>query len=286
MGQGAVAERQPIVLIPGIQGRWEYLRSAVEALAQSFRVLTFPLSGERTSGVGFDPRLGLDNYAAQVVARLDLERIDRAAICGVSFGGLAAVRFAAKHPERTAALILVSAPGPTWRLRRRHQIYARMPWLFGFLFLAESPFRLRRELAAAFPRRGDRVRFGIQQVRTLIAARLSLSRMAERARLVATIDRVDDYRRIKAPTLVVTGEPHLDRIVPVEGSVEYARLIRGARTAVLERTGHLGSMTRPREFARLVEEFVAALGPPEGGRHDWSVRPKADTAYRRGEYST
>ena len=248
----------PFVLIPGIQGRWQYMRPAVEALAQSFRVLTFPLCGEPTSGVGFDPGLGFDNYVAQVVATLDLQRIDRAAICGVSFGGLAAVRFAATHPERTAALILVSTPGPTWRLRRRHRLYARMPWLFGLLFLAESPFRLRRELAAAFPDRGDRIRFGIRQVRTLFTAPLSLSRMAERARMMSTVDLVDTCRRVKAATLVVTGEPHLDRIVPVESSAEYAHLIPGAQSAVLERTGHLGSMTRPREFASLVEEFVAS----------------------------
>ena len=258
----------PLVLIPGIQGRWEYMRPAVEALAESFRVLTFPLCGERTSGVGFDPRLGLDNYVAQVVAILDLQRIDRATICGVSFGGLAAVRFAARHAERTAALILVSTPGPTWRLSGRHRIYARMPWLFGFLFLAESPFRLRRELAAAFPRLGDRVRFGIRQLRTLMAAPLSLSRMAARARMTSTVDLINDCGRVRAPTLLVTGERDLDRVVPVESSAEYARLMQGARSAVLERTGHLGAMTRPREFARVIDEFVAALGPPEGGRHD------------------
>ena len=270
----------PLVLIPSIQGRWEYMRPAVEALARSFRVLTFPLCGERTSGVGFDSMLGLDNYVAQVVAILETHRIDRAAICGVSFGGLAAVRFAARHPERTTALILASTPGPTWRLRRRHQIYARMPWLFGLLFLAESPFRLRRELVAAFPRRGDRYRFGIQQLRTLFTAPLSLSRMAQRARLVSTVDLVDDSRRVSAPTLVVTGERNLDRIVPVDSSSEYARLIPGARSAVVERTGHLGSMTRPREFARLVEEFVATLGPPEGGRDVQSL--PTVVAYSRG----
>ena len=30
----------PLVLVPGIQGRWEYLGPAVEALAASFRVVT------------------------------------------------------------------------------------------------------------------------------------------------------------------------------------------------------------------------------------------------------
>jgi pimeloyl-ACP methyl ester carboxylesterase len=265
----------PIVLIPGLQGRWEYLGPAVEALAQSFGVLTFPLCGERTSGLAFDSRLGLDNYVAQVVAILDARRIDRSAICGVSFGGLAAVRFAAAHPERAAALVLASTPGPTWRLRTRHQIYVRMPWLFGPLFLAESPFRLRRELVAAFPRRGDRFRFVMQQMRTLVTAPLSLSRMAERARLISTIDFVHDCTHVRTPTLVVSGEPDLDQIVAVRGGSEYARLIPGARSVTLGRTGHLGSITRPREFARLVEEFVATV---ERER----LRPRVSSTHRGG----
>ena len=254
----------PLVLIPGIQGRPEYLHPAIEALSRSFHVLTFPLCGERASGAGFDPARGFDNYAAQVATVLDARHIERAAICGVSFGGFAALRFAATHPQRTAAIVLVSTPPPAGRLRTRHRIYARMPWLFGPLFLAEAPFRLRRELAATFPRLDDRWRFARWQLRTLMIAPLSLSRMAERARLISTLDLVDDCRRISAPTLVVTGERHLDYIVPVDGSSEYARLIPGARTAVIERTGHLGSITRPDDFSRLVADFLfrPARGAP------------------------
>src|SRR5439155_3239404 len=74
----------PLVLIPGLQGRWEYLRGTVDALSQSFRVLTFPLSGERGSGLSFERARGLDNYVAQVNAVLDDRGIDRAIICGVS----------------------------------------------------------------------------------------------------------------------------------------------------------------------------------------------------------
>ncbi len=36
----------PLVLIPGIPGPWEYMRPAVEALAASYRVLTFSLGPE------------------------------------------------------------------------------------------------------------------------------------------------------------------------------------------------------------------------------------------------
>jgi hypothetical protein len=56
--------------------------------------------------------------------------------------------------------------------------------------------------------------------------------------------------------LIVTGEPSLDRVVAVEGTLAYRSLIRGARHATLERTGHLGSITRPDTFGELVRQFV------------------------------
>ena len=80
--------------------------------------------------------------------------------------------------------------------------------------------------------------------------------MAARARLISTVDVGPDCERIAAPTLVVTGERDLDHVVPVEGSSEYLRLIPHARAVVLERTGHLGSITRPDAFASLVREFI------------------------------
>src|SRR5262245_24122277 len=124
----------PLVLIPGIQGRWEYLQPAIDALSKFFRVISFPLAGERESGATFDQSLGLDNYTRQLAGILDRRGLDAATICGISFGGLAAIRFAASHPERTAALVLVSTPGPDLNLARRHRVYIRAPWLFGPLF--------------------------------------------------------------------------------------------------------------------------------------------------------
>ena len=36
----------PLVLIPGIQGRWEWMEPSVEALAREYRVITASLPGE------------------------------------------------------------------------------------------------------------------------------------------------------------------------------------------------------------------------------------------------
>jgi 3-oxoadipate enol-lactonase len=248
----------PLVLIPGVQGRWEYVRPAVEALAGSFRTLTFPLCGERGSTGTADPALGLDPYVQQITAALDRAGVERATICGISFGGLPAIRFAAQHPERTAALVLASVPGTNWQLRPRHQIYARVPRLFGPLFLAESPFRVLPELLRALPTARARWRFARWQIANLARTPLSPTRMAQRAAVIAGASLRDDCGRITAPTLIVTGEGGLDRVVSVDVTREYVDLIAGARHTVLERTGHLGCITRPETFAALVRDFVEA----------------------------
>jgi len=250
----------PLVLIPPLQGRWEYMGDTVDALATRVRVITFSLCGERSSGLRFDPTRGLANYESQVLQALNDRGIDRAVICGVSFGGVVAVRVAADHPDRTAALILASTPGPSFHLRPRHVMYTRAPWLFGPLFLAELPRRFRPEFTAALPDAKARRRFALRQIRTFLRAPLSLRRMGQRARLIGVLDLADLCSRIAAPTLVVTGEPALDFVVPVQGSTDYARLIPDARSAVLERTGHHGTITRPDAFAALVQEFVGAEG--------------------------
>lgn len=255
----------PLVLVPGIQGRWEYMRPAIDALSAYFRVITFPLCGERTSTLEFDPTRGFDDYVAQISAALDRASADRAVICGVSFGGVVALRFAAVHPERTSALVLASTPAPAFHLRRRHEFYVRAPWIFGPLFLAESPWRLRAEMAAALPHRSERWAFRASVLRTLIGAPLSVTRMAVRARLMHGMDLRADCGRVAARTLVVTGEPGLDHVVRVDGSAEYGRLIPNARVAVLERTGHIGSITRPQAFASLVREFAETTASRQAG---------------------
>jgi pimeloyl-ACP methyl ester carboxylesterase len=235
----------PLVLIPGLQGRWEYMRATVDELSRSFRVLTFSLSGS-----------DLDAYARQVLAAIDYARTERAAVCGVSFGGFIAVRFAASFPARCSSLILASTPKPALRLRRRHEIYLKAPWLFGPVFVAETPWRLRPEVKVAIPDRRARRRFSLDALRTLATAPLPIRGMAARARMIAATNLEGDCARITAPTLVVTGEAHLDYVVPVEGSSEYLRLIANARAIVLRNTGHLGSVTRPGEFAAIVRAFV------------------------------
>ncbi len=236
----------PLVLVPGIPGPWEYVRPAVEALAASCRVLTFSLG----------PECSIESDVARIGRELDDRRLDQAVVCGISFGGLIALRFAATHPARTRALVLASVPGPGTKLRPSHRIYTQWPYVFGPLFLAETPFRVRRELERALPLRSERWSFYWSQLKTFLTAGVSLPEIARRARVMEELDIAADCRRVVAPTLIVTGEPALDWVVPVNNTTEYLRLIRGARHVVLDGTGHLGTITQPAAFAAAVTRFL------------------------------
>jgi pimeloyl-ACP methyl ester carboxylesterase len=246
----------PLVLIPGIQGRWEWMRPAVEALARRCRVITFSLCGDPGSDATLDPALGFDSFTRQVDAALDRAGVERAAICGVSYGGLIGVHYAAVRPARTRALVLTSTPSPWWQPDRRVRLYVRAPRLCSPLFVATSPGRLLPEIVRAVPAPRACVGFLGRHLWNVAAARMSPVRMSERVRLLAKLDLPADCARIDAPTLVVTGERGLDRVVPVEGSLDYLKAIRNARHVTLERTGHLGVVTRADRFAEIVCSFV------------------------------
>ena len=238
----------PLVVIPGMPGPWRFVAPAVHALSRHFRVFTLSLGPECT----------IDSDVARIMSTLDQRGIDRAVICGVSLGGLIAVRFAARYPQRTAALVLVSSPGPGATLRPRHRFYARWPWLGGPLLMLETPVLLWRELRWS-------------QLKMMLGRPVSFAKMAKRALLIDSTDIAADCTRLAAPTLVVTGEPPLDRIVSVESTLGYLRAIRGATHVQMDDTGHLGSITHASEFAHIVSDFAGR--PFQGRRGAWPERP-------------
>jgi pimeloyl-ACP methyl ester carboxylesterase len=248
----------PVVLIPGMQGRWEWMAPAVDALSERCRVVTYSLCGEPGSGRDLDPALGFDNLTHQLGETLDQAGVAQAVLCGVSFGGLVALRFAAEHPERTAGLALVSTPGPSWRADARVRRHVRWPRLLAPWFVVTSPLRLMPEITATFGHGARAARFFVRHSARVAAAPLAPTRTAERVRMLMALSPAADCVKVGARTLVVTGEPALDRVVPADGTREYVRAIPGAEHVVLERTGHIGLVSRPDRFAEIVGDFSRA----------------------------
>ena len=246
-----------VLMIPGVQGRWEWMSPAVEALAARCRVVSGSLAGDRGSSRGIDPARGFENHLGWADDLLDRAGLARAAVCGVSYGGLIALHYAAHRPERVESLVLASTPSPGWKPNCRVEWYLRAPRLMSPVFALSSPFRLYAEIASAFPNPFARAWFALTHLHRVTRYPFAPSNMAERVRLLEGADFLGDCQRLKAPTLVVTGAPRLDRVVPVESTREYLEAIPGAAHAQIDDTGHIGLVTRPELFAAVVGTFVA-----------------------------
>ena len=251
----------PIIVVPGLQGRWEWMAPAIDALADYGRVVTYSLADERTSGCRCDVACGFQAYLAQLEAAFDEAGVERAVLVGVSYGGLIAAEFAARHPDRTLGLVLASALPFGWTPDARARFYLRAPRLLSPLFVLSSPLRMYPELRAATGGLAALARTAASQGWRVLRAPASPARMARR---LAWSDAHPFSPRLPhdLPALIVTGEPGLDRVVPPASTARYRELLPQAELATLPRTGHIGLVTRAPEFAALVGGFAGRCAPP------------------------
>lgn len=247
-----------VIVVQGLHGRWEWTRPALEQLSKRCRTISYSLSGDIGAAERRDPSQGFENYVHQLDRVLDRAGVATAAVCGISFGGLVAVRFAAQHSERVASLVIASSPAPGWRPNARQARWLSRPWLSAPEFVVSSPMRVWPEVQAALPTWTERIGFFVSQGARAAGAPIIPSLMAERIHQSQQLDFAPDCARIRVPTLVVTGEEALDRVVPVSSTRTFCSLIAGAEFEVMRHTGHLGVLTQPSRFAELVGNFVHA----------------------------
>lgn len=99
----------PLVMYHGLTGTGQRWRDCgyVEALRERYTLLLLDARGHGRSGAPHDPALCSRRHrAADVLAVLDAEGIERAAFWGHSLGGMVGFTLGHDQPERIAALVL------------------------------------------------------------------------------------------------------------------------------------------------------------------------------------
>jgi 3-oxoadipate enol-lactonase len=243
----------PVLVIPGIQGRWEWMKPTIEALKAGHRVITASLQEIRPEQ---DRDATFAAWTPAIDQLLDQAHERRVAVIGISFGGLIAARYAARRPERVSSLILASTPSPNWHLRPDDRFCVRWPYLSLPYFGARGLVRLLPELIKSRDSWHDRFQLGSEYLKRVADAPIEPRRMAAWVREFQKYDLAAECGQITAPTLIVTGESAMDRVVPVWESKKYLKLIDGAVHQVLPGTGHVGVITRPYRFAEMAGQFI------------------------------
>jgi pimeloyl-ACP methyl ester carboxylesterase len=103
-------EGPPVVLLHGLTATRRYVVMGSRLLERSgYRTISYDARGHGRSTPAPEPSAyGYEHLAEDLAAVLDALHVPRAVVAGASMGALTAVRFALLHPERVAALGIVT----------------------------------------------------------------------------------------------------------------------------------------------------------------------------------
>lgn len=97
-------EGMPVIFIhPFVMGHNVFKHQ--ESLSERYKIIFYDLAGHGRSSKGSEP-ISIEGLAENLKDLLDHVKVEKAVLCGYSYGGLVAQEFALKNPERTIALIL------------------------------------------------------------------------------------------------------------------------------------------------------------------------------------
>jgi len=251
----------------------QYLLPDLDRLANSCRLIYYAQRGRGASLGDVQPE---DVTLASEIEDLDALRahlgLQSVALLGHSWGGVLAMEYAIRHPERTSHLILVNT-GPAshddymlLRAERRRTAPRDMERLVAMSSTPEYRAGDLEADAAYY-----RIHFGAtlrspeqleQLVRSLRAnftpngilkARVIEERLMNETWRSSEYDLFPKLARLRVPALLIHGEHDL---VPVECARRIAEAIPGARFVLLDGSGHFSYLEAPDAVRKAVVEFL------------------------------
>jgi pimeloyl-ACP methyl ester carboxylesterase len=199
----------------------------------------------------------LADMASDVVGLMDALGIAAAHVVGASMGGMIAQTVAMEHPERVLSLTsIMSTTGnpevPPAKPDAMASLLTPPPAdREGFVAGMVSAFRIIGSPGFPFDESSFRDRIGRAWERSYDPAGVARQLVA----IVASGNRKDRLRSVRVPTLVVHGKD--DPLVPVEGGIDTADAIPGAKLLLIDGMGH----DLPREiWSRLIEGISEVAG--------------------------
>ena len=165
-------------------------------------------------------------------------------------GGYVALELMRRAPERVERLALVNTnarPDTPEATENRKRLMALAEKDFPAVIQALLPKLILEEHMSDS--------LGIAGVITSMALETGKDGFARQERaIIGRIDSRPHLGAIRCPTLVVASRN--DALMPVELMEEMARAIPGARLEVVEKSGHMTSLERPKELTRLLVDWL------------------------------
>ena len=219
-------------------------------LGERYRILLYDKRGHGLSAAPPGPYT-IDDHVDDLIALLDHFNLEKAAIVGVSLGGMIAQRLAVRAPERVKALVLCCTAAKigtaeSWATRIAAVTAGGIDSVADSILNVWFTQSFRSVHAAAF-----------EGWRNMLV-RMPADGYVASCASVRDADLRADASSIAVPVLCVAGDQ--DGSTPPDLVRGTADLISGARFALIEGAGHIPSVEKPGMLAGLIENHLDGAG--------------------------
>jgi 3-oxoadipate enol-lactonase len=239
-----------VIFLHGIGGNRTNWLDQLAEFGAHFHAVAWDARGYGESDDYAGP-LDFGDFAVDLARLIDHFGAARAHLVGLSMGGVIAMDFAGRYPDRVSTLTLCDTMPGFGHLtdgQRREFIRLRQePLLAGKEPRDIAPV-VAKTLLGKSPRPGCFER--------LVASMTALHKESYIKTITGSVNyaRPLELEKITAPVHIVVGEE--DTLTPPTMSIEMVHRIVGARMTVIEAAGHLSNIEQPEAFNRAVLGFL------------------------------
>ncbi len=252
MGNG-----EPLALVGGSLFGRQNFGMVWEGLAEQFQLISYD---QRGYGLSDRPlqSYSLDLWADDLAALLEALDIDRAHIMGTSAGGMIALKFAAKYPQKCIGVVSDCAFAKCDLMRTiMFRTWRHMAQTWGCS--PEFADHVLTQAVGADYLEGPNGAAAIEMVREVVGTN-SVETVVQACLAMEKMDIREDCSRIKNPTLIITAAK--DMLTPMEtapsgaGAKWVAEHIPDCETKVYEEIGHADLLECPEQTIPAVIDFL------------------------------
>ena len=244
------ADGPALVFVNSLGSDLRIWQDVVPAFADRYRIVLYDKRGHGLSDAPPAPYT-IDDHADDLLALLDQLKVDRAAVVGLSVGGMIGQRIAVRAPGRVRALVLCCTAA---------KIGTPESWAERIAAVEDGGIE---PIADAVLQRWFTPLFRETRPDEVAGWRNMLVRTPDHgyAGTCAAIRDADlrpDAGRIAAPTLCVAGDQ--DGSTPADVVKGTADLVPGARFALIDGAGHIPCVEKPAVLSRLIGQHLEEAG--------------------------
>lgn len=254
-----------IIFIHGFPFNKSMWNAQVEALENTFRVISYDVRGHGSSDQGQEV-FSIELFVEDLICLMDALKIENAALCGLSMGGYIALNAVEHYARRFNAIILCDtncmADTPEVKVKRMKSIvsikkngvekYAEES--LSNLFSPESFSTMKVEIAEAHEMI---IKTSVESICNTLNA-LSLR--------IGTCDKLSE---ITVPVLIMVGKK--DKITPSSAAQLMHEKIKGSILHIISHASHLSNIENPYDFNEQLRKFVESVYKKEMPHHETSI---------------